>query len=63
VRLWGVKDQVQVHCFEGHKEGVLAVAFCPGGQQAISASKDGTFRVWQLPPEEQRKKKPPEKQS
>jgi WD40 repeat protein/serine/threonine protein kinase len=34
---------------EGHADGILDAAISPDGARAISASKDGTLRVWDVP--------------
>ncbi|HYT90139.1 MAG TPA: serine/threonine-protein kinase [Gemmataceae bacterium] len=37
----------ELACFEGHSDGVLAVAFAPGGKEIISGGGDGTVRLWE----------------
>jgi WD40 repeat protein len=37
-----------VRTFRGHTELVSACAITPGGKRVVSASKDGTLRVWEL---------------
>ena len=33
---------------QGHKSQVLVMAFSPGSTRAITASKDGTYKLWSL---------------
>ena len=49
--LWRVRDDgtaEQVRRFDDHDGAVSAVAFVPGGRNAIAASDDGTLTVWNL---------------
>ncbi|MBV8347331.1 MAG: hypothetical protein JOZ49_07310, partial [Mycolicibacterium sp.] len=36
--------------FTGHHDGVVGVAFDPSGSRIVSASADGTLRIWPDPP-------------
>jgi WD40 repeat protein len=49
VRLWEVHTGKLVSEFRGHEPGqaVQAVAFSPDGRTALSASMDGTARLWE----------------
>lgn len=33
---------------KGHSSQVMAVALAPDGSRAVTASKDGTLRVWKV---------------
>lgn len=46
IRKW-VKG-VQVACFNGHNDVVRKLLVLPGGMQFVSASNDGTLKVWDL---------------
>lgn len=45
--------------FTGHAGSVTRVLFCPGGQRALSASHDGTLRLWDLTQPSERPAAPP----
>jgi WD40 repeat protein len=38
----------QLAAFEGHEGGIPSISFSPNGQQLITASYDGTVRLWNL---------------
>jgi WD40 repeat protein/serine/threonine protein kinase len=46
--LWDVESGKEVRCFAGHQWVVTAVVFMPDGQRFLSASMDGTLRLWSL---------------
>jgi WD40 repeat protein len=48
VRLWNLQTLKEIFCFDGHAEGITAVAFTPDGL-ACSASLDGTVRLCLVP--------------
>jgi WD40 repeat protein len=52
--LWNVETQQQITSFEGHTNGVQAVAISRDGRWAASGSHDCTVRLWELPPEVRR---------
>ncbi|TMQ33708.1 MAG: hypothetical protein E6K70_11650 [Planctomycetota bacterium] len=54
IRLWDLVNGSELCHFEGHWAAVLGVAFAPDGSQALSASADGTARLWRLPKQETR---------
>jgi len=43
-----------VHRYEGHEDGIEAVAFCPSMAVVASGSLDGTVRVWDMTTNSQR---------
>ncbi|OAI41217.1 hypothetical protein AYO40_03665 [Planctomycetaceae bacterium SCGC AG-212-D15] len=52
VRLWDAADGKEIRCFKGHTDSVRSIAYTPNSQCAVSASRDGTVRYWQLPGEQ-----------
>jgi WD40 repeat protein len=56
IQLWDITRSTRVRTLDGHSGAVVAVAFHPNSRQAISASSDGTLRLWDvLSGEEQRR--------
>ena len=47
VRVWDLNLGVEVRTIQGHGKGVCSVSFMDNGN-LISASKDGTARLWRL---------------
>jgi WD40 repeat protein len=45
-RLWDAATGKQVAVLRGHKSRVPAAAFSPDGGRLVTASADGTARVW-----------------
>jgi WD40 repeat protein len=50
VRLWDVESGKELARYEGHTQGTLGVAVTPDAKHLLSWSKDGTLRLWALPP-------------
>lgn len=53
VRLWdadALAGEQLGQSFPGHLDGVVGVAFDPRGKRIVSASADGTLRIWPDPP-------------
>ncbi|KAF3230318.1 hypothetical protein TWF191_010204 [Orbilia oligospora] len=46
VRTWDVTDGASVRVLEGHKEGLITVAFSGDGKMLASGSTDETARIW-----------------
>lgn len=44
----GYKGTPKVMDLKGHKSQVMSAAFAPDGSKAVTASKDGTMRIWNL---------------
>jgi hypothetical protein len=49
LRLWEVETGELRHTFTGHRHAVTGCAFTPDGRRALTASHDGTLRLWELP--------------
>ena len=50
VRIWSAGAGTLLQTLEGHTNGVNKLSFSPDGQYLISASYDGTIRLWGLRP-------------
>lgn len=46
IRLWDVATGQEVGVLDGHRQYVHQIAFSPDGSTIVSASGDGTLRVW-----------------
>jgi len=49
LRLWDLNSAKEIAVFRGHEDTILGSAFHPDGMRALSAARDGTVRLWQLP--------------
>ena len=49
VRVWDAATGKELRHYEGHTATVAGVAFFPDGKRIVSASGDGTARVWRAP--------------
>jgi WD40 repeat protein len=49
VRVWDATTGKELRTYEGHPGHVSGVAFFPDGKRIVSASADGTARIWRAP--------------
>lgn len=50
VRVIDLEKGTELRRFEGHERGPATVVVTPDGKHALTAGKDGTLRLWRLPP-------------
>ena len=48
MRVWGAKDGINPRTFKGHTRAVTSLGIIGVGKQVVSASLDGTVRVWDV---------------
>jgi protein MAK11 len=48
VCIWRVHDWICVHILGGHKDVVTGISIHPSGKIALSVSKDGSIKMWNL---------------
>ena len=48
VKVWGVPCGLLQHCLRGHRGEITELAVSPDNAWLVSASNDGTARVWRL---------------
>jgi WD40 repeat protein len=46
--LWEAKTGKKLHVFHGHGSDVWEVALSPNGRRLVTASADGTTRIWDV---------------
>ena len=47
-RLWDAASGKELAVLQGHKDPVRSAAFSPDGAKVVTASDDGTARIWQV---------------
>jgi WD40 repeat protein len=50
VRVWDVATGEEVAVLRGHEHHVYSAAFAPDGARIVTASRDGTARIWDSVP-------------
>ena len=48
--MWNVEGQ-WLALLEGHSDAIRTIAFNEGGSRIVTASKDGTARIWHIYPD------------
>ncbi|MDY7034465.1 MAG: hypothetical protein SVY10_21515 [Thermodesulfobacteriota bacterium] len=48
MKLWNVDIGKEIYTFHGHSRAVNSVALSPCSSKAVSASTDGTIRLWDV---------------
>jgi WD40 repeat protein len=48
--LWDVQSGKKIYRLAGNPKGAGRIKFSPGGRRALTAGRDGTVRLWGLPP-------------
>jgi hypothetical protein len=48
LRLWDVASGQELRVLKGHRDRVTGVAFLPDSKRAVSASRDGTWKLWDV---------------
>jgi len=52
IRVWDLRDRLEIARFTDHLDSIEDVRFMPGGRAVVSGSRDKTVQVWLLPPDE-----------
>jgi WD40 repeat protein len=50
IRLWDIKTRTSLAVLRGHEDEIYCLAFSSDGKKLISGAKDGSVRLWQVPP-------------
>ena len=50
ITLWDLQRATEMKTFAGHTDKIEWLGFSADGAAAMSASRDGTIRIWKLPP-------------
>src|SRR5947209_13269636 len=48
IDVWDTDTGRKVNQLVGHQDGISSLTFLPGDKKAVSGSRDGTVRVWDL---------------
>ena len=49
IRLWDTSTWKEEFVLEGHQSVIFSIAFAPDGASLVSASRDGTIKLWPIP--------------
>ncbi len=49
IQLWDVQTGQQLSTLTGHTDRITGILFAPDGRTLVSASQDGTIRLWGVP--------------
>ena len=48
LRIWGLESANDVTVLTGHTSAIVGAAFLPSGMQVVTASEDGSTRIWNV---------------
>ncbi|GAA4465308.1 hypothetical protein GCM10023093_17280 [Nemorincola caseinilytica] len=48
LKLWSIADKRCIHTFEGHRDMICSIDYDPATGHAITASHDGTVKIWNV---------------